>query len=118
MIAVRPLARAEPETERDHIVHLHDVSWADYLRVLRMRGDHSAPRITYLEGELEIWFWRSGELEPYQLCGEHYRAIQRSKVLPGIDLDVLARFLDRSTASRAIRDYRAALARASRRNAR
>jgi hypothetical protein len=29
--------------------------------------------------------------------------------LPGIDLDELASFLDRPTASQAIRDYRAAL---------
>jgi Uma2 family endonuclease len=30
------------------------VSWADYERLLEMRGDRSAPRYTYLEGELEI----------------------------------------------------------------
>ena len=38
----------------DHIVYLHDVSWDDYERLLTMRGDHSAPRISYLEGEVEI----------------------------------------------------------------
>jgi Uma2 family endonuclease len=38
----------------DHFVHLHCVSWTDYERVLAIRGDHSAPRIQYLEGELEI----------------------------------------------------------------
>jgi Uma2 family endonuclease len=38
----------------DHIVYLHDVSWEDYERLLTMRGDHSAPRISYLEGEVEI----------------------------------------------------------------
>jgi Uma2 family endonuclease len=38
----------------DHIVYLHDVSWEDYERLLAMRGDHSAPRISYLEGEVEI----------------------------------------------------------------
>ena len=38
----------------DHIVCLHDVSWEDYERLLEMRGDHSAPRISYLEGEVEI----------------------------------------------------------------
>jgi Uma2 family endonuclease len=30
------------------------VSWDDYERLLVMRGDHSAPRIAYLEGEVEI----------------------------------------------------------------
>lgn len=38
----------------DHIVNLHDVSWEDYERLLAMRGDCSAPRIAYLEGEVEI----------------------------------------------------------------
>jgi len=35
-------------------VHFHGVTWADYERVLALRGDRSAPRITYLEGTLEI----------------------------------------------------------------
>jgi len=38
----------------DHFVHLDGVTWADYERLLEIRGDHSAPRITYLEGTLEI----------------------------------------------------------------
>src|SRR5690242_10965949 len=38
----------------DHVVLLHDVSWDDYERLLAMRGDRSAPRISYLEGEVEI----------------------------------------------------------------
>jgi Uma2 family endonuclease len=54
MPALRPQAGPDAGVDQDHIVQLHDVSWDDYLRVLRMRGDHSAPRITYLEGELEI----------------------------------------------------------------
>lgn len=44
----------DPIATHDHIVRLHDVSWADYERLLEIRGDHSAPRYTYLEGELEI----------------------------------------------------------------
>src|SRR5215211_5827877 len=38
----------------DHIVVLHDVTWDDYERLLEIRGDRSAPRISYLEGEVEI----------------------------------------------------------------
>jgi Uma2 family endonuclease len=38
----------------DHIVQFHGVSWDDYERLLAMRGDHSAPRIAYLEGTVEI----------------------------------------------------------------
>ena len=38
----------------DHFVVLHDVTWADYQRLVEVRGDRSAPRITYLEGRVEI----------------------------------------------------------------
>ena len=48
------LREHDPTTDSDHIVVLHDVSWEDYERILEIRGDHSAPRISYLEGELEI----------------------------------------------------------------
>ena len=62
-------------------------------------------------GVREVWYWREGKLEPYVLRGERYRLVPRSKVLPGIDLAELTSFLDRPTASRAIRAYRAAIAR-------
>jgi Uma2 family endonuclease len=183
----------------DHFVHLHGVSWADYERVLEMRGDHSAPRIAYLEGTLEImspsrdheaiksligclleawcleqgvefstygswtlknevkergaepdecyvfgtiekperpdlaievvwtsggidklavyqaigvrevWFWRRGRVQPYALRGDSYVVIEKSEVLPGIDLEELVSFLERPTTSQAIRDYVGAL---------
>lgn len=38
----------------DHIVRLCGATWADYQRLLEIRGDHSAPRIAYLEGQIEI----------------------------------------------------------------
>jgi Uma2 family endonuclease len=38
----------------DHVVRLSGVCWEDYERLLAMRGDRSAPRIAYLEGEVEI----------------------------------------------------------------
>lgn len=38
----------------DHIVILSGVTWEDYERLLEIRGDRSAPRYTYLEGELEL----------------------------------------------------------------
>jgi Uma2 family endonuclease len=51
--------RAEMETRddrptEDHVVHIDGATWADYERLLEVRGDRSAPRISYLEGTLEI----------------------------------------------------------------
>src|SRR5690606_8518731 len=53
------IARAERvdrgnEPREDHYVHLYGVTWADYLRLLEIRGERSAPRLTYVEGTLEI----------------------------------------------------------------
>jgi hypothetical protein len=56
-----------------------------------------------------MWFWRRGQLTAHVLRGEAYAEVAASEVLPGIDLAELASYLDRPTASRAIREYRAAL---------
>lgn len=38
----------------DHVVRMSGVTWEDYERLLQIRGDKSAPRLTYLKGVLEI----------------------------------------------------------------
>jgi Uma2 family endonuclease len=50
----RHLPDADDAPREDHIVVLHDVTWADYQRLLAARGDRSTPRLRYLEGTLEI----------------------------------------------------------------
>jgi len=182
----------------DHIVVLHDVTWEDYERLLDIRGDHSAPRISYLEGEVEImspsrdheqiksyigrlleawcldrglevspfgswtlkkkkdkrgaeadecyifgterrksphlaievewtqrgidkleiyrkldveevWYWRKGVIEVYVLTKGTFTRVQRSRLLPDLDLDLLTSMLDRDTLTQALRDFRKAL---------
>ena len=44
----------DDSTAEDPIVCLNDISWDDDERLLDMRGDHSAPRIRYLERGVEI----------------------------------------------------------------
>jgi Uma2 family endonuclease len=200
MIARAERAQRSTEPREDHYVHLYGVTWADYLRLLEIRGERSVPRITYLEGTLEImspsvmheeitayigrlvevwclergveftpygsltlkskreergveadecyffgseprakrrpdlaieviwtsggidkldvyrklgvrevWYWENGRIQVYVLRGMTYDAVPSSEALPGIDLNQLVSFLDRPTASQAIRDYRAAL---------
>ncbi len=54
MIARADLIHRDDLRHEDHYVHLYDATWADYERLLELRGERSAPRITYLEGTLEI----------------------------------------------------------------
>lgn len=185
-------------TDSDHIVVLHDISWEDYERLLEMRGDRSAPRISYLEGEVEImspswdheviasfighlleawcidrgieiipagswtlkekrtqrgaeadkcyvfgtgklsrphlaievewthggiaklaiyeklgvqevWFWRKGVIEVYVLAEGKFARAERSRLVPELDLELLASMLDRDTLTQAVRDFRQAL---------
>lgn len=197
------LREHDDTSDADQIVILHDVSWEDYERVLDIRGDKSAPRIAYLEGELEImspskdheqiksfigrlleawcmdrgmeltpfgswtlkrkakkrgaeadecyifgteprdrphlaievewtrggldklqiyeklgvdevWIWRKGVIETYVLAGEEFEQVQRSRVLPDLDLELLTSMLGRDTLTQAVLDFRKALAAQSR----
>jgi Uma2 family endonuclease len=60
-------------------------------------------------GVREVWYWQDGRTQAYVRRGLGYEAVPTSEALPGIDLEQLASFLDRPTASAAIREYRAAL---------
>ena len=61
-------------------------------------------------GVREVWFWRRGRISVHTLDAERYSEVPGSRVLPGIDLEQLVSFLDRPSASQAMREYRAALA--------
>ena len=192
------LREHDDTSDADQIIILHDVTWEDYERVLDIRGDKSAPRIAYLEGELEVrspskdheqiksfigflletwcvdrgievtpfgswtlkrkdskraaeadecyifgkeprerphlaievewtqgglnklriyeklgvdevWIWRKGVIEVYVLAEEKFERVQRSRVLPDLDLELLASMLGRDTLTQAVRDFRRAL---------
>lgn len=79
-------ALVDDRPKEDHFVRLRGVSWSDYQRLLEIRGECSTPRITYLEGLLEIMSPSRSHLS-------------------------IAQFLDRPSTSQAIRDYRDALRR-------
>jgi Uma2 family endonuclease len=53
MSAARPLVVPPDPASTDHFVYLQ-ASWQDYERLLAMRGEGSVPRMTYLEGVVEL----------------------------------------------------------------
>jgi Uma2 family endonuclease len=54
MAVVLNLKPAPAAARIDQRVRLHGVSWQDFEALLAMRGDNSAVRVSYLEGELEL----------------------------------------------------------------
>ena len=62
----------------DHIIQLHGVTWADYERLLAIRGDHSAPRIAYLHGTVEI-------MSPLLAAAKNRVKMADSQVLGSVD---------------------------------
>jgi Uma2 family endonuclease len=52
--AIQRLEAADDSPHEDHFVVIHDVTWKDYERLLAIRGERAVPRLTYLEGVLEI----------------------------------------------------------------
>lgn len=57
----------------------------------------------------EVWLWKKDRIQVYARRDADYEAVAASELLPGLDLEELLRFLDRPSASRAIRDYQDAL---------
>ncbi|HVS22593.1 MAG TPA: Uma2 family endonuclease [Gammaproteobacteria bacterium] len=53
MSAARPSAAPPDPRTIDHFVYLR-VGWDDYEKLLAMRGENSVPRITYLNGVVEL----------------------------------------------------------------
>jgi len=60
-------------------------------------------------GIAELWVWNDGKLDVYALRGEEYLAVPRSQLLPGLDLALLARFVDVPSQTVAVRAFRSAL---------
>ncbi len=54
MTVAMDLAGRDDRPQEDHIVVLRGATWADYQRLMEIRGDRSSPRIAYLEGTIEI----------------------------------------------------------------
>jgi len=52
----QPALPLEPQAPpaQDSIVVLRGATWADFQRVLELKGDSSVPRVAYLEGVLEL----------------------------------------------------------------
>jgi Uma2 family endonuclease len=54
VVLAEDLAARDDEPKEDHFVYLHGVSWSDYERLLKIRGEHSVPRLAYEKGVVEL----------------------------------------------------------------
>lgn len=56
-------------------------------------------------GVPEVWFWQGGKFSLYRLQEQGYEAITKSEFLPELDLSLLARYVQPSTQSQAVKDF-------------
>ncbi|MBI4818811.1 MAG: Uma2 family endonuclease [Deltaproteobacteria bacterium] len=86
--------------------------WPDLaLEVVWTSGGVDKLEIYRRLGVREVWFWIEGVITVHVLGPSGFRASKTSKLLPGIDLGHLARFLQRSgPQTELVRAYRAELA--------
>ena len=57
----------------------------------------------------EVWIWKAGKIQVHALRGDRYVAVERSELLPAIDLEQLLTFVDVKPMTRAVTQYREAL---------
>ena len=194
------LAATGDSLHEDHRVFLHAVSFRDYQRLLRLRGEARSPRMTFIDGVVElmspsqdhesiaktiarlieawaeengvdlqgykswtvksallergvepdecyvvgrrrpavpdlvlevvwtsggldkleayrrlgvkeVWFWAEGALSVYRAAGGRWQKARKSGVLAGIDVELIARYVDPARQTAAVKQYRAALRR-------
>ncbi|MBD2428829.1 Uma2 family endonuclease [Phormidium sp. FACHB-1136] len=62
-------------------------------------------------GVKEVWFWEKQQLSLYGLTetGETYEALERSQLLPKLDVALLASYVESSRQTQAVKAYRLAL---------
>jgi Uma2 family endonuclease len=58
-------------------------------------------------GVREVWTWREGRIDVHALRGEHYQGKPKSEILPDLDLEVMASFLDGADQTATVRAFRA-----------
>ena len=57
----------------------------------------------------EVWFWQNGKLEVYHLDEQEYEQCERSILLPELDLNLLAQYVNYSDQYDAVREFQTAI---------
>jgi Uma2 family endonuclease len=79
------------------------------IEVVWTHGGISKLEIYRRLGVREVWFWEDEEIAVHALRDGAYVEVPMSAVIPGIDLALVATFLDEPVMSDAMQKYRAAL---------
>jgi Uma2 family endonuclease len=80
------------------------------IEVVWTRGGIDKLEIYRRLGVGEVWTWKDERIEVHVLEGDRLERAVRSRLFPGLDLDLLVSFLDRPTVIQAVRALRQALA--------
>lgn len=86
--------------------------WPDLvIEVIWTSGGLDKRRLYAGLGVRELWEWRDGKITTLGLAGDEYVPLARSALLPDLDLDLLASFVDTEDQTASVRAFRAAVRR-------
>ena len=77
--------------------------------VLTHQGMDKLPIYASL-GVREVWYWCDGAFALFELVDGQYRPLGATQLVPGLELEVLARFVARNDQSAAVGEFRRAVA--------
>ncbi len=60
-------------------------------------------------GVREVWYWCNGQFAVFERDGDGWRQIANSQLLPGLNLEAVARLAERKDQAKAIAEFRASL---------
>jgi Uma2 family endonuclease len=79
------------------------------IEVVWTSGGLDKLEIYRLLGVREVWRWDDGVITIFALRGDRYEPIDRSELLPQVDIDLVHSLLELPTQTAAIRELRARL---------
>lgn len=76
------------------------------IEVVWTRGGIDKLEIYRRLGVSEVWTWKDERIEVHVLTEDRFERVERSRLFPDLDLDLLVSLLDRPTATQAVRALR------------
>ncbi len=97
---------ASAQADQSYLIGRQSGNIADLsIEVVFTSGNESKLNRYQVLGVPEVWFWEDGVFALYRLESDGYARIQRSKILPDLDINLLSRCLLMTSKVEAVREF-------------